>query len=260
MAYRYQYKQRRKPKRLILAITYILIFSLGFLFSYYIYLDQEPEVIIREIPASEVMVASSNIVAVSQAQNLGLVGQVEVTISDGNGLVLINTNPFLEPDTQYSATIAVEIAKNYTNIDLSNKNVIFDFNIGEDVLVVGGPSAGASMTIAAIAAMEDKETDNNIVITGTINADGTIGQVGGIIEKAQASAGYNKTLFLVPKGQSIATYYEKEIKQEKIGSFIISRVNYVPRKLDLNEYAKENWNLEIKEVENISEVVQYMIE
>lgn len=264
MAYNYHYKPKRHIKKEIrdklIILSYVLVFVLGFLVSYTVYYDQvEPEPV-KIIVTPEILSASSNVVAVSQDQQIGLLGDVEAVITDGTGKVLISTNPFIEPDTQYSATIAVEVAKNYTKTDLSNKNVIFSFNVSGNVMVVGGPSAGASMVSATIAAIEDKEINESIVVTGTITPDGKIGQVGSIFEKAYVSAYNNKTMFLVPKGQSQLVYYEKQVKEEEpVRGFKIYRTKYVPKTLDLVEYAEENWNLSVREVDNISDIVKYMI-
>ena len=66
-----------------------------------------------------------------------------------------------------------------------------------------GPSAGAALTIATIAALKHDSIRSDVVITGTINADGTIGQIGGVLEKAQAAKDIGAKLFLVPVGQGV---------------------------------------------------------
>ncbi|NMX21004.1 hypothetical protein C5S30_00905 [ANME-1 cluster archaeon GoMg4] len=46
--------------------------------------------------------SSANIVAVRSDTHSGVIGKVYVELKDGKGDVLVNTNPFVEPDTQYS--------------------------------------------------------------------------------------------------------------------------------------------------------------
>lgn len=48
---------------------------------------------------------------------------------------------------------------------------------------IDGPSAGGALTVATLAAFRGDDLDPNVVMTGTINPDGTIGPVGGIPQK-----------------------------------------------------------------------------
>lgn len=233
--------------------NYVLFFLLGFLIAMLFYPSQNISEVGKSIADSKILSGSTNIVAVT-SQGEGTIGKVEVDILNGEGKVLMNTNPFLEPDTQYSANIAVDVAENITNVNLKNKNVIFNFDINGTVL--GGPSAGAAMTLATIAAVEDKPI-KDIAITGIILPNGLVGQIGGIFEKAQAANTNGIKIFLVPKGQSIFTYYEKEITKKEIGAgFTIYNTRYVPKSVDLNEYFKDK-GMEVIEVNNINEAVNY---
>lgn len=66
---------------------------------------------------------------------------------------------------------------------------------------IDGPSAGALTTIGLIALERGDEIDDDATMTGTINATGTVGPVGGIPEKVvgAAEAGFEKVL--IPLGQ-----------------------------------------------------------
>lgn len=66
---------------------------------------------------------------------------------------------------------------------------------------IDGPSAGALTTIGLIALERGDEIDDQATMTGTINATGTVGPVGGIPEKiaGAADAGFEKVL--IPLGQ-----------------------------------------------------------
>lgn len=198
------------------------------------------------------------IVAVSNNGN-GVIGNLTVKLIPGNNNVLINTNPFLETDLQYSVNKAVVVAKSMSEYSY-NKDFLFDFRAGDSKLI-GGESAGAAITIATTAALQNKSLTNNAVITGTINPDGGIGQIGAVIEKAKAVADAGYTYFLVPKGQSKVTYYEKQITKEPAGyGFEILNTRYIPKTIDLTKVAKEQWNLEIVEVSAINDALPYFIE
>lgn len=66
---------------------------------------------------------------------------------------------------------------------------------------IDGPSAGALMTSAVLAAYLGDDIDPTVTMTGTINPDGTIGPVGGIPHKIEGAAAAGKTTVLVPGGQ-----------------------------------------------------------
>jgi predicted S18 family serine protease len=196
-----------------------------------------------------------NIVAVRSDDYMGVLGQACVEVVEGNGNVLVDTNPFVEPTTQYSLREAVKVAENFTKVDVSNVDIIIFFDIKGNL--IGGPSAGAATTAAIIAALEGKEIRDDVVITGTIEEDGHIGQVGGIFEKALAADKSGMKLFLVPKGQKKLIYYEQKEGKREIFGFTFTRVYYVPKEIDLSEYMAGK--MEVEEVATIEEVVANMI-
>ena len=74
---------------------------------------------------------------------------------------------------------------------------------------IGGPSAGLMLTLGTIQKVGDKnlllpdgtEGNKNIIAgTGTINAEGKVGPIGGIRFKIRASAAHGVPYFLAPKG------------------------------------------------------------
>ncbi|NUN11758.1 hypothetical protein HUU53_03880 [Candidatus Micrarchaeota archaeon] len=204
------------------------------------------------------LTAQAPVLAVSSQTNEGILSHVDIEIQKGRGRVLINTNPFVEADTQYSADTAVRVAQEITGKDLSDRDVIFTFDPISNL--VGGPSAGAALTIGTIAAIQGKTLNPEIAITGTINEDGSIGQIGGVFEKAQAASQQGITLFLVPKGQETLNYLERQVTQEQRGPFIIERTSYVPRSLDLVAYAEKEWSLQVQPASNIQEAMELMIQ
>ena len=199
--------------------------------------------------------SSANIVAVRSDTHSGVIGKVHVELKEGIGDVLVNTNPFVEPDTQYSVREAVTIAENFTNINISNTDIIISFDINGTL--IGGPSAGAATTVASIAAMEGKNVRPDVAITGTIGEGGYIVQVSGVFEKAVAAEKNGMTLFLVPKGQKKVIYYEQQIEERDIFGFSFTRVYYTPKEIALDEYMEGQ--MKVEEVSTIGEAVTYMI-
>ena len=199
--------------------------------------------------------SSANIVAVRSDTYSGVMGTVLVEIKEGKGNVLVNTDPFVGHTTQYSIREAVKVAENFTNMNVSNKDVIIYFDINGTL--IGGPSAGAAITVALIAAMEGKEVVRDAAITGTIEEGGYIGEVRGVFEKAVAAEKNGMELFLVPKGQKKLIYYEQKIEERDIFGITVKRVYYTPKEIELSEYMEGK--MDVVEVSTIGEVVAYMI-
>ncbi len=210
---------------------------------------QTPANVNMNVPVPE-SGSCANIVAVRSDTHSGVIGKVHVELKEGNGNVLVNTNPFVESTTQYSVREAVKVAESYTNINIANRDIIVYFDINGTL--IGGPSAGAAITAATIAAIENKEVRQDAVITGTIEGGGHIGRVSGVFEKAVAAEENGMELFLMAEGQGV---YEQRIKKEEIFGFTFVRVYSTP--VDLKEYMKGK--MEVEEVSTIGDVVAYMV-
>ncbi len=238
------------------------LFILGMLFSVAVYdlraADAEDFSARFEEMGWEVVERQVPIVAVTPGEGEGMMGNMTVKLIPGTSEVLVDTNPFIEPDLQYSANIAVLLASEITHLQDIDRDFIFTYNIPSTV--VGGGSAGAAATVATIAALEDKRLREDVAITGSVNPDGTIGQVGGILEKAQAVAEAGFTTFLIPDGQAKVTYYERERSGEEVAGMMFYHMEYVSKEVDLVEEAKELWGLEVIEVSDVKEAAEIMLE
>ncbi len=203
--------------------------------------------------------SSVNIVSVT-SEGEGSLNQAEVEIMPGSGRVLFSINPFVEPDTQDSVRTAALVAEKFTGKSLSGKDIVVSVK-NTPARLVGGPSAGAAITVAAIAAIQHKVVRSDAAITGTILPDGTIGQVSGIIEKATAAAEKGLDAFIVPKGQKILTYYERVQGQTQEGRFTIIRTRYVPRTVNVQDYLEnEGYDIKIFEAQDVNGAVEYLLE
>jgi PDZ domain-containing protein len=76
------------------------------------------------------------------------------------------------------------------------------FDVDVQVEDVGGPSAGLMLTLGILDLVGDDDLTGGAVIagTGTIDADGDVGPIGGIPLKMVAARGIGADLFLVPAG------------------------------------------------------------
>ena len=91
-------------------------------------------------------------------------------------------------------------------------------------------------------------------MTGTIEPDGTIGKVSGIVEKAIAAAQAGAKLFIVPKGQTTTTTYVEH--KTRIGPFTF--ITREPQIINVQEYLKnQGYTIKIVEVSTIQEAINY---
>ena len=90
-------------------------------------------------------------------------------------------------------------------IQLATKQHKFDlpFDVKIDTSGIGGPSAGLAFTLALIDELTPGELTggHKVAVTGTIDIDGTVGEVGGVVQKTATVRAAHATLFLVPTGE-----------------------------------------------------------
>lgn len=184
----------------------------------------------------------------------GVVTLLKVDSIPGEGRVLVNINQlFFWVDTQYSIRVARKVAGDFTRMDLSDIDLIY--TIETNASLIEGPSAGAAITIATVAVLENKTINPNTMITGTINSDSSVGQVGAIVTKAKAAKDINASLFLVPHGQSVQVSYNPVKKCEKIGPITYCSVEYEQETINVSETA----GIVVKEVSNLEEALKYFL-
>lgn len=198
--------------------------------------------------------------AVSQVGNGydGVISTITVTIQgNGSGRVFVDTLPLTDVDMQGSARLAVKVASALVRSDtrphLDPRTCDFFFVVRTTSPMIGGPSAGAIMTAAVIALLENWTLDNTTVMTGMINPDGSIGPIGGIPYKIDAAYSVGAKRFLIPKGQM--TYTEMVTEYQNINGVIWQNTYPVTR--NVSEYAKTNYGMEVIEVEDINDVLLF---
>jgi len=185
----------------------------------------------------------------------GIPVSLSVEAIPGEGRTLVNINQILFwVDTQQSIRTARDVAQTITNMNLSKIDLIY--SIETEANVIEGPSAGAALTIATISVLENKTLNKSVMITGTINPDGTIGPVGGILAKANAAKEVGATLFLVPEGQGIQTNYEPIETCKKLKSFTYCKIEYVPEKVPTSTAS----GVEVEEVGSIEDALKYFFQ
>jgi len=180
---------------------------------------------------------------------VGVISTITVTIqSNGSGRVFVDTLPLTQVDMQGSARLAVKVAsalvKNDENCDANPEEYDYFFVVRTTAPVIGGPSAGAIMTVATISLLENWAMDNETVMTGMINPDASIGPIGGIPQKIDAANSVGAKTFLIPRGQGTYTEFEGGIFATPVTKSVA-------------DYAMNNYGITVVEVTEIDDAVEH---
>lgn len=155
----------------------------------------------------------------------------DIKVGEKVSFIVLRNNKEVEA----SAVIYEEDGKNYVGISAITT---FDLDTDVDIEIStkdteSGPSGGMMMTLMVYNALTKQDLTHgmNIVGTGTINLDGTVGDIGGVKYKLMGAVKNDADVFLVPSGN-----YEEamEVKKEK------------------------GYNIDIVSVENFSDAVSYL--
>ena len=130
-------------------------------------------------------------------------------------------------DVNNSPKVGLLIAEDF-NIK-SNKKIKFKFKDSES-----GPSGGLMLTLTIYSYINKIDLTKGQIVagTGTINPDGTVGEISGVKYKLIGAVNKKAKIFIVPKGKN---YEEaKKVKKEK------------------------NYNIELIPVESFEETLKYL--
>lgn len=145
------------------------------------------------------LVASRLRIPAVDASEGGVLVGVEVSASNGSGVVYTSTEPLTGVETQASEKTAVAVAAESSGVDEGECDVFFRVVSSGATRWVDGPSGGAAFALLAYSAFEQKDFRKGFTATGTIESDGRIGQVGGIIPKTRAALEAGYSVFIVPE-------------------------------------------------------------
>ena len=187
-------------------------------------------------------------VYVTPGGEVGVLTNLTVWVTNGTGHVFVDTEPFTQVDMQGSARLSSMVACDITGTDSETRD--FFYVLHTESPVIGGPSAGAAMTVATVAALENWTVDQGVVMTGMINPDGSIGAVGGILAKLNVSARHGAHTFLIPPGQGNITETVRVIKQD--GFFVrIAEEQIIVNVIEIGD----EQGIAVMEIEDIRDAV-----
>jgi PDZ domain-containing protein len=109
-------------------------------------------------------------------------------------------------------------------VRLQTKGLKFDlpFVVNVDSAGIGGPSAGLAFTLGILDALRPGELTGGrgVAVTGTIALDGSVGPVGGVVQKTAAVKAAGIGLFLVPADEYVLAraHAGKKLKVVKVAT------------------------------------------
>ena len=259
----------RARTAVLVSLIVLLLLSNGWF--YMLYVNEHAKVVelqrrIEELSSSQQpteqpsgnVIAEASILAPAVSQTgEGMVTRIAVSVYEGEGRILVNTQPYMGVTFQESARTAVYVACEFLKVDRTNLD--FVFTVIANATVVEGGSAGAAMTVIVYSALSGREIDSSVMITGTINPDGTVGKVGGILQKLDAANKAGMKTFLIPEGQAVQVVWIKKEKTIETPFGVITMVYYEPESVDVRQYAREVYNITVVEVHDIEQVLQIML-
>ena len=187
-----------------------------------------------------------------QVTQSGVMLNITAEVKPGEGRVLVDTQPLMGVVFQDAANTAVYVAQNRTGVNLAGSDVIFSINAPGAVPSVDGPSAGALMTLLVISAIENRPLKPDVTLTGTIDENGNVGAIGGVVEKAQAAKDSGKSLFLLPQANAQLTQYTKRTRNY----YGFTIVQQVPTTVDAKTYVESNIGVPVQYVSTIDDVLK----
>jgi hypothetical protein len=177
---------------------------------------------------------------------------ISVEVTPGRGRVLVQTSPLMGEVFQDAANTAVAVAEARTGVNLSESDAIISIVADDQVPSVNGPSAGALMTLLLISVLQQRPVRPDVTVTGTIDENGQIGAIGGVVEKATAAKASGKTLLLLSRENSKLTQYRDEAR-DYYGFQVVSQVPY---QVDTKQYIESNVGIRIEYVDTIDDLVR----
>ena len=130
----------------------------------------------------------------------GALAGLTIKAQPGNGSVFIDAKgPLLDENALASLNRAVGAALAH----YAGEPMDLYYFIDAPVAAVEGGSAGAAFSVGALLALNGLQAREGVIITGTVESNGSIGSVGSILPKAIAAKAAGYDLLLVPAGESV---------------------------------------------------------
>ncbi len=134
--------------------------------------------------------------AVLLQNNTGVLTVINLTVTTGSGNVTVSGPAEVGNSTINSSIYAAMVGASMLGKNYKDYN--FYYTIRDSGANVSGPSAGTAMTLLAMSSLSGIDLLNNFTVTGVIEPNGTIGEIGGVFDKIGAAKANNMSFMMVP--------------------------------------------------------------
>lgn len=202
----------------------------------------------------------------------GIITDLIIEVRPGSGRALSEIVPPLELNTQRSLEAAISAAEVLEGVSFADRDIIFTFDTS--ARSVTGPSAGLPAAVGLAAIIRGRTPRDDVVLTGSIEVDGDVQPVGGLLRKAQALAHSSRTM-VVPRGQGtliaplpLVIGFIEHGAPLPTGSapaptFVDHRATVLSRGLSsmaLAPFIRDHYGVELKEAGTLREAVDIALE
>ncbi len=121
---------------------------------------------------------------------------VDLVVERDGGRVPVQVRLGSRPDARDQAFLGVGLSTRDLKLD-------FPYEVDIESERIGGPSAGLAFTLELLDVLTEGELTGGreVAATGTIELDGSVGDVGGVAQKTSAVGAAGIDLFLVPRAE-----------------------------------------------------------
>ena len=162
--------------------------------------------VLKGSPADTKLAVGDTILKIGD-HDICVTGDLRSAIQEGDAKTPVN----LTVRTAAGATTSVVILPKYepaaklrfVGIVANTVRCTLPIDVRVDTGRIGGPSAGLAMTLSILDRLTPGELTGGVPVaaTGTIESDGSVGDVGGVVQKTAGVKAAGAKLFLVPPGE-----------------------------------------------------------
>ena len=155
----------------------------------------EPGEVIKAVDGKPVSLVQEATAAIG-AHSAGETVRLDVASVDGSSARTIDVPLAADPEQGGKAVLGVFLRTSKRSFDMP---IDVDIKSG----TIGGPSAGLAFTLGVIDQLTEGELTGGrrVAVTGTIEIDGRVGDVGGVAQKTAAVKDAGADVFIVPAGE-----------------------------------------------------------
>jgi len=206
------------------------------------YFRDKPEIIIKQIYNTNCIGLVNGMWANNSGQGGTL--QINAKFFPSNRFMELKLTGLQEKVMQESMHVSQTLAWNLTNIHRQNElREIYDnkykygihIHVGDGSISKDGPSGGTAITVVIYSILNDRLIKNNIALTGEIDLNGSVNQIGGLDLKILGSikSGINEFIFPNENIKDYNNFLDKYKDNEIIKNVKFHPVNNIQEVFDL---------------------------